>query len=242
MSCLNDELLGEVIDGVAAAATLAHLENCDACSERVEAMQGLGALLRAVPLARERAPAAVVGTLRGLEAGASSEGRRRWRAFTGFVAAAAAAAVLVVSPTGGGVPVALADEAVSHHLRSFANGTAWEMESTDPAQVASWLSTGLGQEVQVPTRPGLELVGARRCSLFGERAGAVIYRDVAGTAVTMFVPAPGSAAERACERAVGECSQARDGQTVCVVEGEDGSPRVLVGELPAAQLCQVAQG
>ncbi len=236
MICLDDERLADVVDG---ATEDAHVAGCAACSARVQSMRALGDSLRALPVARERAPASLEATLRGLEAGARSE-RRGLRALPGFLAAAAAAAVLVLAPTGDGLTHALADEAVSHHLRAFAKGAACEVESSDPAHLEDFLATSLGQPVDVPVRPGVELVGARRCSLFGEQAGAVVYR-AGDAAVTMFVPAPGSAAERACARAVGECTQARDGQTVCVV-GSKEAPRVLVGELPEAELCEVAQG
>lgn len=238
MSCLNDERLGDVVDGVADAEAIGHVADCAVCAERVAGMRALGDALRALPLARESAPAALGATLRGLDAGVKSERRRRLRALPGFLAAAAAAAVLVLSPGADGITEALADEAVSHHLRAFAKGEACEVESADAAALASWLGIALGESVEVPVRPGVELVGARRCSLFGEQAGAVVYRAGA-TAVTMFVPAPGSSAERACARAVGECRTARDGQTVCVV-GTQERPRVLVGELPGEQLCAVA--
>ena len=240
MSCLNDERLGAVVDGVADAADVAHAASCAACAERVAGMRALGAALRALPLAQEPAPASLAATLRGLDAGATSERRNRFRALPGLFAAMAAAAVLVLAPAGDGITQALADEAVSHHLRAFANGAACEVESSDPAQLAQWLGTAIGAPVDVPVRPGVELVGARRCSLFGEQAGAVVYR-AGDAAVTMFVPTPGSNAERACARAVGACTTARDGQTVCVV-GSAAQPRVLVGELPGDQLCEVARG
>jgi len=241
-ACLDAERLGAVVDGAADAAAIAHVADCATCGARVAELEALGAALRRIPVAWERAPASLHATLRGLEAGASSEGKLRRRSVAGFVAAIAAAAALFLAPEGGGVSAALADEAAASHLRAFAKNAACEVESEDPALLGAWLRTGLGLggEVEVPLRPGVELVGARRCSLFGEMAGAVVYR-AGGETVTMFVPTPGSAAARACARAVGSCRAASGGQTVCVVEGRSG-PRVVVGELPAQRLCEVAQG
>jgi anti-sigma factor RsiW len=240
MSCLNAEILGEVLDGVAEPEALAHTASCADCAGRLAEMRALGDALRGLPMAAERAPASMAATLRGLEAGASTAGRRRWKSLVTFVAATAAAAVLVISPTGDGISQALADEAVSRHLRAFANGTVCEVESADPIQLEAWLAQTQGRRIDVPLQAGVELVGARRCSLFGEAASAVVYRS-GEASVTMFVPRPGSEAERACARAVGECREARDGQTVCVVASA-GGPRLVVGELPAAELGAVARG
>lgn len=246
MTCLHDESIGRIADGCASEEELAHEAGCSACRRRVERVRALGAALRRLPLARERAPASLEATLRGLGAGARAgriERKRWWRAMAGLAAAMAASLALLLAPDGGGLSEALADEAVSRHLRAFAsgNGSGCQVESGDPEELARFLAAGLGTEVPVPAPPpGAELVGARTCSLFGERAGAVVYRS-GGAAVTLFVPAPGTQAERACAEAVGECRSARDGQTVCVVQAATG-PVLLVGELPAEQLCSVAAG
>lgn len=239
MICLDDERLSALHDGVGSPEDQRHADACAECSARLTGFDLLGSSLRALP--RERAAASLHAMLDGLAAGASTESRQsRSRALIGLVAALASAAALVIAPETGSFSTALADEAVTHHLRAFAqgDGSGCEVESSDPGAVATWLSDALGADVEVPVVPGAELVGARRCSLFGERAGAVVYRTPAG-AVTLFVPAPGSEAERACERSLG-CTEARDGQRVCVVRGAGGSPRLVVGELPPGELCAVA--
>lgn len=240
MRCLDEETLSLVVDGVADASANVHVEGCAHCAARVRELEDLGAAMRSLSLAREAAPASIRATLRGLEAGATGERwRRRRQGIGGLVAAMAAAAVLFVSPGGGGISEALADEAVSRHLRPMARGQICDVETRDPETLERWLQERFARSIEVPVGAGVELVGARRCSLFGEEAGAVIYRSGDAT-VTMFVPRPGSRAERACARAVGECTQARDGQTVCVVDSPAG-PRLLVGELPAEQLGEVAK-
>lgn len=239
MRCLDSEALTEVVDGVADDAARAHVASCARCADAVARIEALGAGLRALPLAQERATATLRATLRGLEAGARA-GRRRWIPIPGFAAAMAAAAVLFLAPGGAGMSAALADEASTRHLRAFARNAVCEVESRDPAELERWFERTFGEAIDVPHRPGFELVGARRCSLFGEEAGAVVYRS-GEAAVTMFVPRPGSRAARACAQAVGACRLSSAGQTVCAVDTPAG-PRLLVGELPAERLCEVAQG
>lgn len=241
MSCLSEERLSELVDRLGNPGDRAHVASCGPCGDALAGMESLGLGLRNLSMASEKAPASLQATLKGLSAGASTEkrsGKRRGWA-TAFAAMAAAAA-MVLAPETGSFSTALADEAVSHHLRAFAqgDGTGCDVLSDDPAELARWLTESLGREVEVPVVPGAILVGARECSLFGEKAGAVVYRTDAG-AVTMFLPAPGGTAEAACESSPG-CSEGRDGQTVCVVPDGSGSSRLMVGEAPASRLCAMA--
>lgn len=241
MSCLNEERLSDLLDGLGTAEDRRHLEGCPTCSETFAALEGLSFGLRNLPLAREKAPVALRATLKGLSAGASTEKKgRKARGLATALAAMAAAAAMVLAPETGSFSTALAEDAVSHHLRAFAqgDGSGCDVHSDDPAELSRWLTETLGREIQVPALEGARLVGARRCSLLGEHAGAVVYRTEQG-AVTLFFPASGGSAEAACERSPG-CTEARDGQTVCVIRDASGAPGVLVGEASVAPLCTLA--
>lgn len=225
--CPDFEALSAHVDGEADAVIALHVEGCSGCAQTVEAIESLGARLRAHrPPDRDLTPA--------LAAQAPPRATpRRWLAAAGAVAASIAVGLL--SWTGGGVPQAVADEAVSRHLQAFANGRSCETESADPERLEDFFSSSLGRDIEVRAPARGRLVGARRCSLFGERAAAVVYAD-GDVSVTMFVPPPGSRAAKSTAGAIGRCREARDGQTVCVVGGDDGAPHVLVGGLPAEEL------
>ena len=227
-SCPEFEALSAHLDGEGDASTAAHVAGCPACEATVSRMRGLGEGLRAH--ARAEDTSQLAASLSSLK-----PPRSRRRLVPAFVAAAAAAAVAVLSLPGGTVPEAVADEAVSQHLRAFANGRACETESPDPDRLEQFFAQAMGREIDVPPPARGRLVGARGCSLFGERAAAIVYAE-GDVQVTMFVPPPGSRAAKSSADAVGRCASARDGQTVCVVAGDDGSPRVVVGGLSADEL------
>lgn len=224
--CPDFESLSAHADGEGDEVVRLHVDACERCAGTVERILGLGTRLR------DSAPAdthRIEGVLEGLE----PPRRRRWLA--GASAVAAAAAVAFLSLPSGTVPSAVADEAVSQHLQAFANGRACETESPDPDRLERFFTESMGRDIEVSAPLRGRLVGARRCSLFGERAAAVVYAD-GDVSVTMFVPPPGSRAAKSSASAMGECVSARDGQTVCVVAGDDGLPRLVVGGLPAAEL------
>lgn len=224
--CPDFEALSAHADGEADLVVSLHVDGCEHCRQTVEAITSLGDRLRA-----HRTPESDLTPV--LAALAPPRPRRRWLAVAGAMAASVAAAFL--SFAADGVPHAVADEAVSQHLQAFANGRACETESTDPERLEAFFSDAMGRDIEVSAPSRGRLVGARRCSLFGERAAAVVYAD-GDVNVTMFVPPPGSRAAKSSAGAIGRCRTARDGQTVCVVGGEDGAPHVLVGGLPAEKL------
>lgn len=244
MSCPSEERLSDLVDGLGTPEDERHVESCSGCSEIVDSLEALGLGLRGLPLAREKAAPSLRATLKGLAAGASTDATekkgRKARGLATALAAMAAAAAMVLAPETGTFSTALAEDAVSHHLRAFAqgDGSGCDVLSDDPAELSHWLTNTLGREVEVPVLEGARLIGARRCSLLGERAGAVVYRTERG-AVTLFLPSPGGTAEAACERSPG-CTDGKDGQTVCVIRGAAGVPGVLVGEAPPDQLCALA--
>jgi anti-sigma factor RsiW len=238
---LSEELLSLAADGLVDADAKAHLDACPACGDRLSRFVSVDAGLRSLPLASEPPPATLRATLRGMAAG--DRPRRKWRSLPVAAAAALVAAVLVLSPTSQSVTEALAEEAISSHVRAFTtgDGSGCQVASEDPGALAHWLSDGLGMHVAVPAGGAGALVGARRCSLMGEEVAAVVYRTEEAP-VTVFLPQPGGAAAAACERALGSCTKGRDGQTVCIVPDQAGSPRVVVGALPAERLCAVVNG
>jgi anti-sigma factor RsiW len=222
-TCPDFEALSALHDGEAPVGVREHVARCAACRETCARLTRLGDSLRALPEAQVTAPPSARRTSRSR--------RVRWLAPPAFAAAAMLALWL---GTERGIPPALANEAVSQHLRSFANGHACDIESSDAGELDRYLSERLGRPIRIPASLRGSLVGARRCSLFGEHAGAVVYREN-GVVVTVFLPTPGSVAARKSAEHVGGCANARDGQTVCVLPGTD-APRLAVGELPAAEL------
>lgn len=244
MKCLSDESLSAHLDERLAGPEAAHLDACGACAGRLERLRAVERALRGLPLAKEEASPALRATLRGLGA---QDSKRPWRA---RVAAGASAAVLlgavlasVLVPDTASIAQSLADEAVASHLRAFAagDGSGCHVESESPHALASWFYERLGFQVEVPDPATADLVGARRCTLFGEETAAVVYRT-AEAPVTVFIPPPGSAAAAACEKSMGQCTEGRYGQTVCVLPDASGAPRVVVGALPADRLCSVVAG
>lgn len=243
MMCPSDETLSLFVDEPADPELERHVETCRACGERVEEMRDLDRALRGLPLAREEAPRTLHATLRGLAAHTGGSGRRALRVALGAVAAAAVFSTLVLSPSTGNVAEALADQAISSHLRAFTtgDGSGCHVESSDASEIQRWLAGALGGQVEVPgAAPHARLVGARRCQLFGEATPALVYRTDEAP-ITVFLPMPGTAAFSACEKAMGSCTEGRDGQTVCVVQDPSGSPLVVVGALEGPRLCEVVR-
>lgn len=239
--CLTDELLSLWVDGEVTEAGGVHLDGCADCAERLEALLEMEEGLRGLAVAKEEAPASLRGTLRGLRAHARLPLRWASKVAVGGVTAALVVVTLFLSPGSGRITEALADQAISSHLRAFSsgNGSGCQVESHDPAVLTDWLQGPWAGPVSVPAPVAdARLVGARRCQLFGEATPAVVYRT-AEAPVTVFLPQPGTAAFEACERSLGTCTEGRDGQTVCVLPGEGGAPMVVVGALSGPQLCEV---
>lgn len=239
--CLSDEVLSAALDGETTPESAEHLEACGDCRSRLARWREMDRALGGLPLAKEEAPRSLHATLRGLNATQrrwSPRGRLAAALSSGAVAAALSLALLW--PDSATLAQGLAEEAVASHLRAFAagNGSGCHVESESPQTLASWLSETLGHPVEVPASGEGSLVGARRCSLFGEETPAVVYRTVEAP-VTVFLPTPGTAAFEACEKAMGQCTEAGFGQTVCVLPDPKGAPRVVVGALPADRLCEV---
>lgn len=242
MSCLSMEVLSAVVDGEASPHEMEHARTCASCRVKAQRLRELDEALRRLPMAAEGPSPVLRATLRGLVAR-----RRRPLAWIGRVAAGAVAMLLVassllISPQTGTLSEALAEQAISSHVRAFTTGnaTGCEVESEEPSYLAAWLGSQLGRAIDVPTPLAGTLVGARSCRLFGEQVPAVVYRTEEAP-VTVFLPQPGTEAFVACQQAMGSCIEGRDGQTVCVLPDADGDPMVIVGALAANQLLTVVR-
>lgn len=242
MSCLSKEVLSAVVDGEASPREIEHARTCASCRAQVEELRDLDEALRRLPAAAEGPSPVLAATLRGLGARRARPFAWAARAAVGMVAALLVASTLFISPSTGTVSEALAEQAISSHLRAFTTGDAdgCEVESEDPGDLTAWLRSEHGGAVEVPAAGAGSLVGARSCSLFGEAVPAVVYRT-AEAPVSVFLPQRGSEAFAACEEAMGSCTEGRDGQTVCVLPDADGDPMVVVGALAADRLCEVVQ-
>ncbi|HWV38512.1 MAG TPA: zf-HC2 domain-containing protein [Vulgatibacter sp.] len=248
--CPSDETLSAWLDGEVESgeegAVRVHLEACGACRTRADRFDALDRGLRSLPLVAEPPAPSLAGTLRGLSAAGRGSwwSAGAWRTAAKASAAAAAALVVVVAalvtePGTASPARALADEAVSNHLRALStgDGTGCQVASEDPGTIAAWIAEAMGREVEVPRLAGATLVGARRCSLLGEETAAIVYR-AGETAFSIYLPPEGSAAAAACD-GTGRCME-RDGQTVCVLPDPGGAPMLMVGALPGHELCSVA--
>lgn len=253
MSCYSDEILSAYLDGEADAgereALRVHMGSCAGCRARLQKLEALDLALRSLPLAAEPPGSALAGTLRGLGAAIQSQrwrapARSAWRTLvktaTGVAAAAILVAMMVMEPSTGTPARALADEAVSNHLRALAtgDGSGCQVASEDPGAISAWIAEAMGRAVDVPRLAGATLVGARRCSLLGEETAAIVYRS-GDTAFSIYLPPKGSAAAAACDLAKSRCVE-KDGQSVCVIPSHDGAPMLMVGAMPGQELCSAA--
>lgn len=242
MSCLSKEVLSAVVDGEASPREMEHARTCKSCRLHVQRLRDLDEALRRLPEAAEGPSPVLKATLRGLGAPRRRPLARLARAAMGAAAALLLAATLLISPTTGTVGEALAEQAISSHVRALTTGAAngCDVESEDPGFLSEWLRSRLGGAIEVPAPLAGTLVGARSCQLFGEAVPAVVYRT-AEAPVTVFLPQRGTEAFAACEQAMGSCIEGRDGQNVCVLPGAGGDPMVVVGALAADRLCEVVE-
>jgi len=164
---------------------------------------------------------------------ASRSTRRRALIVTSLLAAAAL--VLVALPRHG-LPSAVKDELVNHHLMGFARERPCDFESSDPVAVASWLQGKLGYSVDVTVPPGSRLLGARLCHIEGaETAALMLVFDE--KPLTVFVPAEQAAAAATAREFAGaglRCTGGPLGKAICA-KGV-GRPLLAVAEVDPEEL------
>jgi anti-sigma factor RsiW len=229
---------GEVTD-VDARRIEAHVADCPACRRAAE-MLGCtrtalaGAASNEVP-ERLRARAATALAPR------SPKRPWAWTALGAAAIASAAAAALFLALPHRGLPSAVEDELVSHHLAGFARERPCDFESSDPAAVAAWLQTELGYSVDVSVPPGARLLGARLCRIEGARTAALMFLREEKP-LTVFVPPEGSDAARTARGFAGEglrCTSGPLGKAICV-KGV-GRPSLVVAEIDPGALASTLQ-
>ncbi len=208
LSALHDGEVSEE-DAVRIAS---HVAACEPCRR---AASLLGGVSRALAAHRESAePPAVASRARAVLA-PRPRSRWAWRA-AGVAAVAAAAVASFGAPSG--LPPAMADELVTHHVRGFAREHLCDFESSDPEAVGRWIEGELGYHATVQTPAGARLLGARTCSVDGTKTAALMYRRDSGEPMTVFVARPGSSAFAVASRlahARASCAKAALGNEVC---------------------------
>lgn len=227
---LDDEL-----EPAELARVEAHLNRCRTCAATVETYRALGVAMQAEM--KEEVPQRVIERARGLKSPGGSSGKRWMWAAAASAALAAAALLAFGRPAPSTLDDALADELVAHHLRGFARAQPCEIDSDDPAVVRGWVEEQLGYDVEVPKPEGVELMGARACTIGGRATAALMYRNQ-GAPMTLFVPPPGSSSLASAERFASSgsrCTEGPIGERICV-SAHDQQPAFAVGDLPEAQM------
>lgn len=190
-----------------------HLDACDPCAAW---RAHLEALSRGVArsLGRERAPRTLANRVERLQPPVW-----RRRAMAGFATAAAlVGAALLLSRTDGGDAAAV--QLMEDHRRLVSGETALAVPSSNPSEVARWLSARLPFQVAVADVAGASLRGGQDCSLAEGRAAYVQY-EREGERISVFVAphlTPGPLG-KPCRTVAGEtlCTFTGPRETVAVV-------------------------
>ncbi|WP_342378535.1 zf-HC2 domain-containing protein [Myxococcus stipitatus] len=219
-----------------------HLERCAGCARELARYDSLRVALRAQADLD-------VGVSAGLKARVDRlASRPRWAFARGtWAAGGAIAALLTVGVFGasrlgvaGGLTDALAMDLERHHLKAFSRAAPCEFESSNPEDVKAWVEREVGYEVDVPSVPGAELLGARRCQLHGEVSASLLYRH-GDKAMTLFLPEPGSPVAKAAARFAGDgtrCTQGPVGERICVAPRGSGHAALAVSEAESPVLLE----
>jgi anti-sigma factor RsiW len=170
----------DALDPAAREEVRAHIEGCPACAEQAAFERGLRENLRSLPDPdpRPELETAVRESLR------SAGGL--WRLLLPLAAAVALAV------WASGTPFFVAWELARDHASCFAmEKLPAEVWSGEPSEVAAWFDRHGTRIPVLPARNGgLELVGARYCSI-GDRTAAHVYYEGEDRRLSVFVvPGP----------------------------------------------------
>jgi anti-sigma factor RsiW len=209
----------------------AHLTTCAACRLDAERLAMLSGRLRVTPF--EAVTARVQKAAEVSVRGKPSKQRWPW-AVAAAAAVALAAVALVVKPRD--LPAATAQEILMRHLGGFARSQPYDIESSDPQVVSSWLTEHAGYPVSVHVAPDMQLLGGRMCRLCGNHTAAVMLRQ-AGTPLTIFVPPPNSDAAREARQLADSgrrCTSGPVGSSICA--SSSPQPMLAVAETDSSQV------
>jgi hypothetical protein len=223
---LSSEDLVESPEGTAAA----HLAGCPICAERrrllLEVRATIETLDRAAPPPR--------GALELLERAAQREQqrRRRWAWFA-LAAAAMGVAVAIVlgvrARTSQPFADAFMDEIALDHLHYVRHPSPAQFTGSRE-ELARWFAPTLGHPMRLASLEATEYIGGRNCWLRGKYA-ALVLADRASHRLSLF-DIPAVAPRRAA------CGSAQ-GVRVCAIPDPDGGARVIVGDLPDAEMMRL---
>ncbi len=182
-----------------------HLDGCNGCPARVE---GLLTIKQAVTASAEVRP--VPHTLR--ERLGALTPRRRRVPLTGALVALAAMVLAAVGVTEWArrQPGAAHDPAtqalVADHIHYLHEPDPLQVASSDPERIAAWFDGKVPFRVEIPRLEAATLLGARLCSLRGEKVALAFY-ETGGKRLSLFVgdptafPAP---PEGGCTKVLGD--------------------------------------
>jgi anti-sigma factor RsiW len=184
-----------------------HLAACAACRSELAALREVSGVVRA-SATRFVAPPGLARAIAGRPAAAPSRSARTWCLARRHHLAMAAAILLAAVVAGAltfvefGPPAgdALVRQAVAAYRQAETADRRTEITSADRTAIAAWAGgEGLGFAPPVADlgRAGYDLVGARRESVAGAPAVAVVYRRGNRFVDLVVVPAPGIPARHA---------------------------------------------
>lgn len=186
-------------------------------------------------LARERAGAGS----RWARPRAALHGLRRdalgWAA--AVVVVAAAAGVSLVAIRGGGTAADDGTMFVEDYLRRAVREE--HIQTSDPREVARFLTRELGLMLEPLRMPGLDLTGAEVCFLEGRRGAVVLYKKGGRVISHYVVPRAGGAATADPPRPVE--ARVRSTMPTVVTWAAEGLEHALVGDVPSSELMVMAR-
>jgi len=194
MNCAECEILihalldGE-LDAGHARDVEAHVADCPACAEKLNAFSAMRSAIAAVDL-KEAAPASLRGRIEAALPGISARTgpvtalvRPSRRSFFGGFAAGTAlsgalAASLLLTVFRTNPDQTIADEVVSAHIRSLQPGHLMDVETSDQHTVKPWFDgkVDVAPPVIDLTAVGFTLLGGRLDYIDGEPVASVVYR------------------------------------------------------------------
>ena len=199
---LLSAFLDHELDEVIYAGVGDHLATCGACRGELEALREISSAVRE-RASRFRSPEAlsrsIAENFRRAERHGSAPVSRSRRAL------ALAAAILLAAILAGGLELlplggdGAAHQAVAAYRHSQISGQRTEIAASDRRALPGWAQRGLGFAPPVADlrSVGFDLVGARRESVAGASAVALVYRQGDRFVDLLVVPAPGVASYHA---------------------------------------------